>query len=416
MKYLLFLSLLSLCYANPYIGKKMYVNPTFQKDIQSSIATTTDPVTLKNLQTASNQPTAFWLDVMSKVQENGVGLNSANGILQDASKQSPIPVVTFIVYDLPSRDCNAGASNGEIPCADAQCTAGINTYQNSYIMPLVNVLKKYPNVPVVLIIEPDSLPNLVTNLGNPKCTRAQEVYKSCIIFAVNQFSTLSNVVMYLDAAHGGWLGWDNNAQGFATLVNSMNIVSKLRGFATNVANYQALGRMCQSVGWCLPPGNPSDPCCADPCSLTNQYNGAQNEMNYMQLLSSKFPNKFFVTDTSRNGVPNIRTNCGNWCNIKGGLGQLPTTNTGSSIVDALLWIKTPGESDGCAPAGGSCGRYDYMCSSVDSFQPAPEAGRWFDSIIKILAKNANFGSINPQPSPQPSPSQPIWRCKQCVSF
>eukprot|EP00660_Eupelagonema_oceanica_P001452 gene1452-16132_t len=42
----------------------------------------------------------------------------------------------------------------------------------------------------------------------------------------------------MDAAHGGWLGWDDNLNKFAKLVAAMNIHDKLRGFTTNVANYQ----------------------------------------------------------------------------------------------------------------------------------------------------------------------------------
>jgi len=58
----------------------------------------------------------------------------------------------------------------------------------------------------------------------------------------------------------------------------------------------------------------------------------------------------YITDTSRNGQTKERRDCSNWCNIKGaGLGMRPTTDTsftGLSNLDALVWVKTPGESDG----------------------------------------------------------------------
>jgi len=58
----------------------------------------------------------------------------------------------------------------------------------------------------------------------------------------------------------------------------------------------------------------------------------------------------YITVTSRNGQTKERRDCSNWCNIKGaGLGMRPTTNTsftGLSNLDALVWVKTPGESDG----------------------------------------------------------------------
>ena len=44
--------------------------------------------------------------------------------------------------------------------------------------------------------------------------------------------------MYLDAAHGGWLGWSDNTVKFVDLLLSMDFsLNSLRGFTTNVANY-----------------------------------------------------------------------------------------------------------------------------------------------------------------------------------
>lgn len=410
------LILSTLCQANPYAGRKMYINPSFVANIQSSIDTTTDSTTLKNLKIAQTASSAYWLDVMAKVQPNG----AAETILKDAASQNPVPVVTFIVYNLVSRDCSASSSNGEIQCVDSACVAGISTYQHQYIDPLVVLLKKYSTVPVVLVIEPDSLENLATNMGNSKCAMSANAYKTCITYAVNQLY-LPNTYQFLSSGHSGWLGWTNNLAAYANVVNSMGILPKLRGFATNCANYQPLGTMCSSVGWCLPPGHPTDSCCADPCGLTTQYNGANNEMNYIQLLAQTFPGKTFITDTSRNAV-NVRSSCSNWCNIKSaGLGLLPTANTGNLLIDAFLWLKTPGESDGCSPAGQNCTRYDYMCSSIDSLTPSPEAGKWFDAEIKMLAKNANFGSsISPTPSPVPAPTpapfKSYWQCQQCKAI
>ena len=84
---------------------------------------------------------------------------------------------------------------------------------------------------------------------------------------------------------------------------------------------------------------------------------------------------YYITDTSRNGVTHERGNCSNWCNIKNsGLGMRPTSDVSSlgfSKLDAVAWIKTPGESDGTTDTKG---RYDPMCRSSDSYMPAPEAG------------------------------------------
>jgi cellulose 1,4-beta-cellobiosidase len=78
----------------------------------------------------------------------------------------------FVIYDLPNRDCAALASNGEILCEDATCAQGLNTYKTQYVDKVVAILAKYSDVKTVVIIEPDSLPNLATNLGVPKCSQA----------------------------------------------------------------------------------------------------------------------------------------------------------------------------------------------------------------------------------------------------
>lgn len=108
-----------------------------------------------------------------------------------------------------------------------------------------------------------------------------------------------------------------------------------------------------------------------------------------------------IIDSGRNGVPDARAECKHWCNIRGaGVGHIPTTATANeAVVDAYLWLKTPGESDGCSeelPDGGSCPRFDSDCASEDSLgsrpdEPrCPEAGAWFDYQIKQLAANARL--------------------------
>ncbi len=82
------------------------------------------------------------------------------------------------------------------------------------------MLQKYQNsVDIVLIIEPDSLPNLATNLGTPACgdSATQNAYKKGVAYAINKFKTL-NVTMYLDAAHGGWLGWEDSMLKYVQLL------------------------------------------------------------------------------------------------------------------------------------------------------------------------------------------------------
>ena len=47
-----------------------------------------------------------------------------------------------------------------------------------------------------------------------------------------------------------------------------------------------------------------------------------------------------------------------WCNPRGrALGTAPTTNTGNPLIDAFLWVKAPGESDGTCGGGPAAGMW-----------------------------------------------------------
>jgi len=417
-----FATLISLASAagNPFADHpQWYVNPANMAEFDESIATASG-ITKTNLEGMKNVPSAYWIDTKDKIDDTS--LRGLRGILADAQKRNELVVV--IHYDVPNRDCKAVASNGEICCtykpdgrcdylAQGSCEEGLTEYKSQYVDKFVAALKDYPDAPVVVLVEPDSLPNLATNLENPSCgnTATQAAYKTGIAYAIQQLQT-TQATLYIDAAHGGWLGWDDNLQKFMNLLKSMDVDwSRVRGFAQNVANYQPIGTMCPwepdsgtRNSHCLPSGKGgSDACCADPCKLASQWNPNVNEMNFAQALtkaSQAYLGAFLTTiiDTSRNGVPDARTDCANWCNPRGmGAGLVPTIATGVDVVDAFFWLKTPGESDGCTattPDGAQCARYDTMCGSADSIgsragEPvAPEAGRWFDYQVKMLAANA----------------------------
>eukprot|EP00965_Chrysotila_dentata_P065598 2173660-Pleurochrysis_carterae.AAC.2 len=44
-----------------------------------------------------------------------------------------------------------------------------------------------------------------------------------------------------DSGHGGWLGWDNVGKDYMRLVCELGLMQHLRGFSTNVANYDPTG-------------------------------------------------------------------------------------------------------------------------------------------------------------------------------
>lgn len=362
-------------------------------------------------------PTAIWLTSTQSVTKGHRG-NIASRVLASAAKKKRL--VTFVVYNLPNRDCAAGASAGEYCCmkkkenkcdmtGSDECSYGLRQYRRLFIDRLSRSVREYcDKVPMAFIIEPDSLPNLVTNLGMPNCGSSATLssYRKGISYAVRKLSSACRkAAIYVDAGHGGWLGWKDNCEGFADLIRDMGISKRMRGFAINVANYNALGVMCPTSGFCDGGKNADAECCKDdPCQLTGTYNPGFTELNYAMSLKKMGGERIpgfkprFVIDTSRNGKGDARAECSNWCNIRdAGIGEFPTGKTRyPGIVDAYLWVKPPGESDGCTkvlPGGSECPRFSESCASEDSIgnspnEPrAPEAGDWFAYNLKRLAMN-----------------------------
>jgi len=410
------------CGANPFAGRAFYVNPSYKVSLNRSIVTSEGTVQ-QTLKSMMDVPSAYWLDHKGKIHGNTT--NTMEGILADAASKAVPELVTFIVYDLPNRDCHAKASNGEICCSykadgrcdyleagDGTCAAGVREYLEEYIKPIADVLRKYAGkVPIVLVIEPDSLPNLSTNQADPRC--GNKATKSAYTEGVSQAVKIlakadPSAAIYLDAGHGGWLGWKDNMKDYVKTIKDLDVATLIRGFATNVAGYQHLGEICPTYDWCLNNAHPEDTCCMDECGLTAEWNPSHNELQYALHLRKAFSEGIIgfephvIVDTGRNGVAGMRSDCANWCNIRGaGVGHAPTTATAKAeVLDAYFWLKTPGESDGCTqelPDGTACPRFDLDCGSVNSIgsmagEPrAPEAGQWFDYQIKQLAMNAKLG-------------------------
>ena len=99
----------------------------------------------------------------------------------------------------------------------------------------------------------------------------------------------------------------------------------------------------------------------------------------------------FVIDTSRNGqgpwTPTATyPDAQNWCNPPGrGVGVRPTLTTGIALVDANLWIKIPGESDGSCNRGVAGATTDPEWGGIVD----PAAGQWFPEQALELASLAS---------------------------
>jgi endoglucanase len=93
---------------------------------------------------------------------------------------------------------------------------------------------------------------------------------------------------------------------------------------------------------------------------------------------------------------------GAWCNPPGmGLGLRPTADTGVPLLDAYLWIKTAGESDGSCDIAGNARAWDFAKynpwgisgEGQMRFDPLwgmvlPAAGMWFPEQALELAQKA----------------------------
>ena len=419
---------------NPFVGATVYKNPDYAAKVQTSIDQTTDAALRAKMQIVAQTPTFVWLDRMAAIPstatQTGLQAHLDNALAQ---QQAGTPIVAqFVVYDMPGRDCAALASNGEIPLT----ADGLNTYKTQYIDVIAAIMSqaKYQGIRIVLVVEPDSLPNLVTNLNLTACANANStgIYVQATQYALNKLHAIPNVYTYLDIGHSGWLGWPSNAGPAVTLFTNVanGTTAKLAsvdGFVTDTANDIPFKEPFMTGG-------------------NQQLNGQQlisanfyqfdpdiDEASYTADLWARFtaagwPTTLgFLTDTSRNGWGgparptaasgsadvntfvnaskiDTRPHRGLWCNQSGaGLGAPPqATPPGfpSSHLDAFVWVKPPGDSDGASsliPNDEGKG-FDRMCDPTFNTQynvlsnalpNAPLSGHWFHAQFVQLVQNAN---------------------------
>ncbi|KAI1331828.1 exoglucanase 3 precursor [Xylariaceae sp. FL0255] len=340
----------------------LHPNALYRAEVNAAIANLSDASLALAASAVANTGTFLWLDSIA---------NIAN--FDTAIADLPCDhILGLVIYDLPGRDCDAKASNGELAVGQ------ISEYESQYIDVIVQKIKANPNSAFALIIEPDSLPNLVTNDNVAACQNSASGYETGVAYALKNLN-LPNVVMYVDAGHGGWLGWDANlspgAQELAKVYKAAGSPAQVRGFSTNIANWNSWDQ--------VPSEFASD--------SDAQYNSCQNEKTYVEkfgaaLQTASHPNHA-IMDTGRNGVTGLRNAWGDRCNVNGaGFDVRPTSDTGDDLCDAFVWGKPGGESDGTSDS--SAPRYDSMCGLSDAFKPSPQAGTWNQAYFEMLLKNA----------------------------
>ncbi|MFG2995849.1 glycoside hydrolase family 6 protein [Streptomyces sp. NPDC048340] len=217
--------------------------------------------------------------------------------------------MVLTAYNIPYRDCGRHSAGGARDAAAYR--AWIGAFADNIA-----------DHKAVVILEPDAIAHVVDG-----CTRADHHDERFRLLseAVDRLKRNKNTKVYLDAGNPAWI--PDPAKLVGPLYRAG--LERADGFALNVSNFQ-------------------------PSEAGRAY-GAK--------ISKAAKGKHFVIDTSRNGDGPLGGDRGQaWCNPPGrSLGAPPTDRTGDPLVDAYLWIKRPGESDGPCRGGPAAGRWwpDY---------------------------------------------------------
>lgn len=214
-------------------------------------------------------------------------------ITTEAAAENTVPVL--VLYDIPEVNCTASSGAPSVAAYDAWASAFASGLGDH---------------PAIVIVEPDALA-LQTCL-NAQQAAARDGAISFAGSAVRKADPHARV--YFDAGNSGWLAPEVQARRLA----AANVTTSADGIFSNVSNF-------------LP---------------------TANEVNYDEQVLADLGSPsdlHIVVDTSRNGNGAGST----WCDPSGrALGVTPTADTGNPLVDAYLWVKDPGQADGCAaPAG-----------------------------------------------------------------
>lgn len=221
-------------------------------------------------------------------------------VTSGGAERGRVPVV--VAYAIPDRDCG-GASQG-----GASDTAAYDRWIGSFAAGL-------GTGEVVVILEPDAI-------AQADClTPAAREERFAALARAGRVLKSANprARVYHDAGHSRWNTPGRQAgllrrAGAASAASSDGVFSNVSNFNRTADEVSYTRRVLDALG--------------GPAGL-----GA-------------------VIDTSRNG--NGPAADGEWCDPPGrALGRTPTLDTGEARIDGYLWVKLPGESDGCRGAAGT---------------------------------------------------------------
>jgi len=293
--------------AGPLADARLYIDPDSNARRQADAWRATRPADAAAMDKLAGRPVADWFGDWNGDVRAAVAARTARIAAAGAT-------AVYVAYNIPARDCG-GYSAGGSGAADAY-----RRWIDAFAAGLGDAR-------AAVILEPDALAGLDCLPAAEQATRME-----LLAYAVRALAADRSAAVYLDAGNAAW----QPAGVMAARLRSAGI-GAARGFALNVSNFRST---------------------------------ADSEAYGLAVSAALGGGVPFVIDTSRNGAGPAPGDV--WCNPPGrGLGTPPTTDTGRPLVDAYLWVKAPGESDGACNGG-------------------PPAGTWWPEYALGLAQRAGW--------------------------
>jgi endoglucanase len=300
---------------NPLSGQRFWTDPSTLAAQQSARWKTVGRADdARLLDRIAQQPVAHWL---TATDPNGIR-TEVEDLTRRAADAKAMPVL--VAYNIPHRDCG-------------QYSQGGAEHPETYREWIRAVAAGIGNRAATVVLEPDAVPHTLDG-----CMDQPDERYALLTDAVQVLRANQGTRVYLDAGNPGWI------KDIGRLAEALRRsgVGQADGFSLNVANFIS----------------------------------TRDNVEFGNRLSEALHGAHFVIDTGRNGTGpwphGGEANGGpSWCNPPDrGLGPVPTTSSGIPKVDALLWVKRPGDSDGpCRPG-------------------EPPAGQWWPEYALELARRA----------------------------
>jgi endoglucanase len=295
---------------NPFAGIKVYRAPYSNAENAQHRLEKSNPADAALVAKIAAQPQASWYGGWSGDIKTAV-TNYVN------AAEHAGELALMVAYNVPNRDCG-------------QYSAGGASDSAAYLEWIKGFAAGIGQRRAVVVLEPDAL-GLLTQCLSPE---DQAKRLSMLHQAVSTLKAQPGVSVYIDAGHSSWVAAPDMAE---RLKNAG--IAEARGFALNTSNYRADGELLQFG---------------------------------KDLVAELGMAAHFIIDSSRNGNGPAPPGDRDWCNPEGrALGRAPTADTGEPALDAFLWLKRPGESDGECTGG-------------------PAAGQWFEARALEMARNAKW--------------------------